>query len=103
MSVSNPGVNYSAILPLSWRNAEQVTAAVLEQWMGGNITLLRAFETMDSISIEHHPELRINDAKALERLESKVDLALGLLTQLLAKDLPQPISCTLSASGIEWL
>lgn len=100
-----PGITYQASLPLSWRAEPAPSAAMRTTWRYSNISLLRGLATLESAALdrEHDGDTPLN--KALERLESKLDIALSMLARvsMLNVQLPSPVPVTLSARSVEWL
>ena len=100
------GISFEAILPLSWSPlARPVPAFTLDEWMHTNIAILRALSTMEAVPTDKENELGTAAAKAIERLESKIDLSLTLLSSLLTQKInyPETVHTKLSAYGIEWI
>lgn len=99
------GLLYEDHLPLHW----QPTAAAVAE--GGsshvdeaNAEFLRLMAVLDEHlpePAEEHPEI----AHDVRRLESKIDLLLGMVGRLLARQrpLPEAVPLRLSAAGVEWL
>ncbi|MBS4096578.1 MAG: PilZ domain-containing protein [Sulfuricella sp.] len=98
------GVYFQGNLPLAWHAAEPPGEETLQGWMFTNAVLLRALATMDAQPTERDVDPNGDADRKLERLEAKLDLALNLLAQLIARDAPKPEACpaTLSATAIEW-
>lgn len=100
-----PGITYQASLPLSWRAEPAPSAAMLASWRYANISLLRGLATLESAALdrEHDGDSPLN--KTLERLESKLDIALSMLARVTMQNvlLPAPVPVTLSARSVEWL
>lgn len=100
-----PGVTYQANLPLSWRVEPAPSAAMQTAWRYSNISLLRGLATLEASAPdrEHEGEAPLN--KALDRLESKLDLALSMLARLTMQNvqLPATVPVTLAARNVEWL
>jgi hypothetical protein len=99
------GVSYRATLPIGWRSlAGEPTQEEVQVWMYGNVTLLHALATIETHPSEKETEVSAATAKILERLESKVDLALNLVARLLAQSTVLPATCPaiLTAETLEW-
>lgn len=98
------GVWFEARLALAWRAEEFPDGETLAAWMATNTVLLRALATLDTLAGERDAEIAEETEKRLDRLEAKVDLALALLAQLVAREQPHPRACPakVSASAIEW-
>lgn len=100
------GISFDGILPLSWSPITRpIPAYTLDEWMHTNVAILRALSTMDAVSTDKENELGTVAAKAIERLEAKIDLSLNLLASLLAQkiDYPEAVNTKLSAHGVEWI
>jgi hypothetical protein len=99
------GVSYQAEMPVSWQAGPPPSATVLQEWMHTNVVVLHALASMESQPPEYEKEFGNDMERRLERVEVKLDLALDLLSRLLAQHSPKPDSCpvTLSASLIEWI
>lgn len=105
MSEAEPqGVFFIAQLPLKWAPLAAPPAFVLQDWMQANVALLRGLATIEAMQGEKENELGPAAAKALERLEAKVDMALTLLAGLLANhsDFPPPVAIALTPDFIQW-
>jgi hypothetical protein len=96
------GVHLSTNLPLKWQPKESVTAEELADWMHGNIVVLQALASLESIAKESDTEHRIDHNVA--RLEAKLDLTLTLVGELLRRQTPLPPSTPtmLTSEGIAW-
>lgn len=99
------GVSYFTVVPLSWHLETNPSADEIAVWMYGNVTLLQALSAIETRQPEKEGDMGPGSGKALERLEFKVDLALSLLSKLLAKNtaLPASYRAFLSADGMEWI
>lgn len=100
------GIFFEGTLPLSWSPITRpIPAFTLDEWMHTNVAILRALSTMEAVPTDKENELGTVAAKAIERLEAKIDLSLNLLASLLAQkiDFPEAVTTKLSANGIEWL
>lgn len=99
------GVFLEGNLPLSWQAASGFDAAQLERWMHANAALLRALAVLDSSVPETEREPNTPTGKALERLETKTDLTLALVIQLLGQQTVLPAAChtILRGNSVEWL
>lgn len=102
---SNEGLYYEACLPLRWRPLEESTAAAGSGTCHdeANADFLRALAVLQEHASEHSEETA-ELAHEIRRLEVKLDLALGMLGQILARQLalPEPVPLRLAASYIEW-
>jgi hypothetical protein len=100
-----PGITYQASLPLSWRVEPAPSLAMLTSWRYSNISLLRGLATLEYAALdrEHDGDTPLN--KALDRLESKLDIALTMLARVTMQNVqvPAPVAVTLSARSVEWL
>ena len=99
------GVYFQGEIPLGWQVGAPPSAAALHEWMHADAVLLNALAGMESQLSAHETEFGGDMEKRLDRLEAKLDLALNLLSNLLAQNTPKPETCpvTLSASTIEWV
>ena len=99
------GVSYFTVVPLSWHLVTNPAADEIAVWMYGNVTLLQALSAIETMQPEKEGDMGSGSGKVLERLEFKVDLALSLLSKLLAKNtaLPDSYRAFLSAEGMEWI
>lgn len=100
------GVSFQAELPLGWAvQATPPAAPQLSGWMHTNTVLLRALAMLEIQPPERDPELANEQDHRFERLEAKLDLALDLLSGLIAQHTPQPEtrSISLSANAIAWV
>lgn len=104
-SSDTPGITYQASLPLSWREEPAPSPAMLAGWRYANIALLRGLATLEAASVERDHDHDGHVAKALERLESKLDIALNLLAHVALRnvDMPAPLAVTLGPRSVEWL
>lgn len=99
------GIRYQASLPLSWHSEPVPSNATLASRRYANIALLRGLATLESSTLEHEHEPDSHMAKTLERLESKLDIALSMLARVTMQNvqLPPPMAVTLSARAVEWV
>ena len=99
------GVYYQSEIPVGWQAGAPPSAAVLHEWMHTNAVILHALASMETQSSARESEFGNDVEKKLDRVEAKLDLALNLLSHLLAQHAPKPETCpvTLSASTIEWV
>ena len=97
-----PGITYQATLPLHWEEATP-TDAVLAQARHGNLVLLQALATLESAADKDY-DADPAVAKAVERLEAKLDIVLSLLSKLVAQQLeiPTSVPVTLGVRSIQW-
>lgn len=98
-------LTYTAELPLAWHEQAPPSPATLALWRHANLALLRGLATMESfVPPESEAPADAATAKALERVEAKLDLALGLLARLLAErgELPPALPVTLGTSRVSW-
>jgi len=96
-------ITYQADLPISWRYTDAPGATVLSQARQSNLVLLHALSTLESAPEKDHdadPAI----SKAVDRLEAKLDVALGMLARLVAEqtNIPACAQVTLGARQIEW-
>jgi hypothetical protein len=99
------GVYYQSEMPLGWQVGAPPSAAALAEWMHTDAVVLRALASVESQPVAYETEFGNDVEKKLDRVEAKLDLALNLLSNLLAQHTPKPETCpvTLSASTIEWV
>lgn len=102
---SQAGVSYFTLIPLSWQPEVEPSADNIAVWMHGNVTLLRALATIETMQPERDGDMGAGVAKVLERLEFKIDLTLSLVANLLTQHAVIPSTCPVfvSAEGMEWL
>lgn len=99
------GLLYEDRLPLHW----QPTAAAAAEGGSSHVDEANAEFLRIMAALEEHPpeptEERPEIAHEMRRLESKVDLLLGMVSRLLVRQRPLPdaVPLRLSATGIEWL
>jgi len=106
MTAAEPStVSYSTILPLSWQAASVQDETTQARWHHANLALLRALAGIEAtLPLEGEHDRDSHLVKTLERLESKIDIALSLLARLSngQAELPRQLPVTLSAQHIEW-
>lgn len=104
-ATETPGITYQANLPLSWRNESLPSPATLAAWRYSNVSLLRALATLEATVSDRDHEADSHLAKSIERLETKLDIALNMLAHLAMQhiEIPTPLPVTLGARSIEWL
>jgi len=96
------GITYQAKLPLLWQPANPDGQDIISARQS-NIGLLRALATIETIP-EKDPDAEASVAKTIDRLEAKLDIAMRLLSRLIAQqtEMPLPAEVVLSAHQIEW-
>lgn len=96
------GVHLSANLPLRWQSKDAFPSEELAEWMHGNIAVLQALASLESLSKESDTEHRIDHNVA--RLEAKLDLTLTLVGELLRRQTPLPpaIPTVLGSETLSW-
>lgn len=100
------GISFEGNLPLSWSPITRpIPVFTLDEWMHTNVAILHALSTMETVPTDKENELGTVAAKAIERLEAKIDLSLNLLARVLSQniDYPDSVPVRLSAHGIEWV
>ncbi len=100
------GISFEGLLPLSWAPLmHPISTFTLDEWMQTNIALLRALSTMEAMTTDKENELGTAAAKAMERIEAKIDLSLNLLARVLSQNInyPDAVNTKLYAQGIEWI
>lgn len=104
-SPETPGITYQASLPLHWRSEPAPSMSMLASWRHTNIALLRGLASLETAAVDHDHEADSHLAKSMERLESKLDIALNMLAHLTMRhlDMPAPLPVTLGARSVEWL
>ncbi len=97
-----PGITCHAHLPLRWQAAAP-DAGMLAAARRTNLELLHALATLESAPDNEH-DANPAIAKAIERLESKLDIVIGILSRLIAQHaaLPAPVPVSLGVDRIEW-
>ena len=106
ISADSPTVSYSADLPLSWQVAPVHDEGMQTRQLYANLVLLRALATIEAAApIEGEHDRDSHLAKTLERLESKLDIALSLIARLSGgqAELPRQLPMTLGVQYIEWI
>jgi hypothetical protein len=94
------GIAYRTCLPLGWR-----TGTVDEAQLAySNIALLRALAIVESATPEREHEADSHLAKSMERLETKLDIVMSMLSRLSLQhvDIPPPVEVTLTSDTVEW-
>lgn len=99
------GVYYQNEMPVGWQVGMPPSATILHEWMHANAVALSALANMEIQSSTRETEFGNDLEKKLNRVEAKLDLALNLLSSLIARKTPKPESypVTLSAAAIEWV
>lgn len=99
------GITYQASLPLNWRSEPAPSTSMLASWRYSNIALLRGLATLEAAAADRDHEADSHLAKAMEHLESKLDIILNMLAHLTMRnvDMPAPRPVTLGARSVEWL
>lgn len=99
-----PGVSLQASFPLSWTPRPQAASAALDLQRHGNLALLRALAVIESAGPEREHDLPDGVQKSLEHLESKLDLVLLLVAELIhaRATLPPEKKLALYSDRIEW-
>jgi hypothetical protein len=98
------GISLEAVLPLAWTAEPQASNATRDLRRHGNLALLRGLAVIESATGEREHDLPEGVQKSLEHLESKLDLALLLLAELIHSRTALPPECrvTLYSDRIEW-
>lgn len=97
-------VSYTASLPLSWQAISPESNQSARQFHA-NIVLLRGLAAMEAAgSADGDHERETPQGKVLERLETKIDIALSLLARFGMEQLslPSQSEVTLGVQFIEW-
>ena len=78
---------------------------MLTAWRYSNISLLRGLATLEAAPMERDHEADTHLTKAIERLESKLDIALTMLAHVTMRnvEMPAPKLVSLGARTVEWL
>jgi hypothetical protein len=97
------GITYQAELPLAWHYSAEPGATALAHARQNNMVLLHALSTLESAPEKDH-DADPSISKAVDRLEAKLDVALGMLARLVAQQTNMPSSTlvTLGVNQIEW-
>lgn len=95
-------ITYQAQLPLQWQ-LETPDATMVAAARHANLGLLHALAVLETAPEKEHdadPAL----SKAFDRLEAKLNIALGLLSRLVAQNghIPAPSPVTLGVHSIRW-
>ncbi len=98
------GLSYEDTLPLRWTVVSAPADASYPRLEEANAEFLRTMSALEEHALEtadENPEL----AHEIQRLESKVNLLLGMVSRLLTQQqpLPAPLPVRLNAGGIEWV
>lgn len=102
---SSSGVRLSAQLPLTWRETANILSSYeRDKCMHSNVKLMQLLALIEGTPPITELEFEPGVISALERLEGKIDLALELLTRLIAHQFPLPpsVPVVLGAAWIEW-
>ncbi len=100
--IESAGVTYQACLPLRWHVCA-VTPLDIERARVDNLSLLQSLATLESpTDLENGADPVV--AKALERLEARVDVMMTMLSKLVAQyvDMPPKVNLKLGARHLEW-
>ncbi|MFM9913527.1 MAG: PilZ domain-containing protein [Methylophilaceae bacterium] len=98
------GIALEAVLPLSWAMRQIMSQANIEVQRQSNISLLRSLASIEAMA----PERELEDEatqKALERMESKLDIVMLLLAKLAGASglLPTEKPIALKVDSLTWL
>jgi len=98
------GITLEVVLPLSWAARQTTSQANVEMQRQSNVSLLRALTSIEAMA----PERELEDEatqKALERMESKLDIVMLLMAKLAGATglLPSEKPVALRADSISWL
>lgn len=99
------GIVYRAALPLAWKRVSTLPSAEIEAQINeANNTLLAMFGVLDERVAEFkgtEPEV----IQAIGRLDTKINLVLDLVGELLRRQLsfPKAAPCILSEQGLTWV
>ena len=96
------GITYQSLLPLAWE-ATAPDAPAIALVRHHNLRLLHALAIMESLpdkDVDSDPVV----AKAMERLEAKLDMVISLLSRLAARDEGnlRPTRVSLGATHLDW-
>lgn len=98
-------ITYQAELPISWQKIAPPSLSTLALWRQSNLDLLRGLATLEAlVPAENEHEASPVAAKALERVEAKLDIMLGMLARLVTEktELPPILPVELGASSLAW-
>lgn len=103
-SMNRYGITWQGTVPFSFKAEAPPPPGILDEWMRTNVVLLQALATLDTPRQETDLEQGSSKDHAIQRLESKLDLTLSLLSMLLKQQvrMPDPIPITLMADSVEW-
>lgn len=99
------GIVYRAALPLAWKRVSAMPSAEIEAQVNeANNSLLAMFGVLDERAAEvkgTEPEV----IQAIGRLDTKINLVLDLVGELLRRQLsfPKAVPCILSEQGLSWV
>jgi len=101
---SDSGVSFETAIPLGWTVENAITAAEKDSRRNTNIALLRALGALESVSAEHEHDKQDAVQKALERVESKLDLVLLMVAGLMraGAHMPPEKIVTLHSDHAAW-
>jgi hypothetical protein len=99
------GISFEANLPLGWMAEETVSASQAAMRGDTNAALLRALASLEVQAAEHEGDKQDVLQKALERVESKLDLVLVMLAGGVhrSSSMPQEKPVTLYPNAARWI
>lgn len=95
------GLFIERLLPLAWTPNALASAQEIADWMQGNLLLLKALAGLETPTREAEGEPH---SAELQRLETKIDLTLTLVAELLRRQTPLPAQTpvTVGSAQISW-
>jgi hypothetical protein len=91
----HPSLTYQTKVPFSWQPIDSVTPLAIEESRYANLAMLRALSTLDATPEKDH-DADPAVAKAIDRLEAKLDIAVTLLSRLVAQQTEIPAVASLA-------
>lgn len=99
------GLVYEAMLPVGWRVLEEApSAAVIRGQNERSEDLIRMLSVIGQTGAADYGEEKSDTFQELMRLETKINLVLDLVGELVSRDagMPERTSVRLSSRGVEW-
>lgn len=98
------GVSIESTMPFGWEVEHSLTPAGQESRRHTNIALLRALAALESLGAEYEHDKQEGMQKALDRVESKLDLVMLMVAGLMraGANLPHEKAVTLHSDHVVW-
>jgi hypothetical protein len=96
------GITLHAKLPFSWQSA-LISSEALIKLRSSNLEVMHALATLESVPDKDH-EADPTTSKAIDRIEAKLDIVIGLLSRLASQHAqpPAPLWVDLGVHDIHW-